>query len=278
MLYHIKDSNYPHIIIKEIKREEYEVVEEFSKFFRLYEGVTFAYANYWNSLNHYNEFMEYLKTSKNSLSLNKVQNQAIYPITSVIIFLNTFIDNTKNFNSTIKSTKIKSKIQELNKLESIKILRAVRNYAIHASIPVKGALRQINLMTDEEKYEFFIEKITLIDNKPNRNDLKNLKNLATNKIVLNHMIDEVTDNLESLSLKTLEEFLNFIPSDVKSIFYKYVRFYKTSDGSEYFANSFVKSEEDGKTNRGTSYITKETIYFDPGILELVVSQIHSNMD
>lgn len=277
MTYHLKDSHHSETVIKRIEKHEYELIKKFNESFNLYEGVFFAYSNYHNAKKDYVGFKNSLETINAGAFLDEIQRKAIYPITAVVVFLNTFLDNTKNFNSAIKSKKIETEIKKLNGIESIRILRAVRNYSIHASIPVKGTTRQINLMDNTEKYEFYIEKDIIIRNRPNSNDLKNLQKLKSNKIKLNYMIEEAADELEKLWIITFEEFIEYIPKEIKDILFKYVRFYKTKEGVQYFANVFIKSKIIGKSRKGTGFITEESVYFDSTILEAVVSQIYADI-
>lgn len=274
--YHIKDSHYPGTIIKEIEKFEYESIKNFSELFYLYEGVLFAFSNYHNAKLDYEGFEKSLETFNSKASLGEIQSMSIYPITTEIIFFNTFLDNTKNFNSTIKSKKIENKISELNKIEAIKILRAVRNYSIHASVPVKTTSVTRNLLDNTKKYKFYIEKEIIIKNSTNQRDLKNLRKFKSNKIILNNMIQEVSNELEKLNLVTFEEFIKIIPKEVKDILIKYVR--STETGEKYFANIFTKSKLISESKERKGFTTEESIYFDPKILHAMVSQIYPNMD
>lgn len=276
--YHIKDSDYPELIIKEIEKYEYESIKNFSELFYLYEGVLFAYSNYHNAKLDYEGFEKSLETFNSKASLGEIQRMSIYPITTEIIFLNTFLDNTKNFNSTIKSKKIQNKISELNKIEAIKILRAVRNYSIHASVPVKTTSVTINLLDHTKKYKFYIEKDIIIKNSTNQRDLENLRKLKSNQIILNIMVQEVSSELEKLYIVTFEEFIKNMPTEIKDILDKYVHFYKTETGEKYFANIFLKSKLISESRERKAFTTEESIYFDPLILQAIVNQIYPNMD
>lgn len=278
VLYHIKDSNYPNGIIKEIKKHEYEAIKKFSKLFYLYEGVFLAYSNYKNAKLDNDSFKKSLDTFNSNASLGEIQKMSVYPITTEIIFLNTFLDNTKNFNSIIKSKKIQKKIRELNKIEAINILRAVRNYSIHASVPVKATSRKIDLLDNTTEYEFYIDKDIIIKNKPNSNDLKNLAKLKSDKIVLNHMVQEVSDELEELHLINFEEFIKYISKEIKDILHNYIRFYTTETGEKYFANVFLKNKLINQSKEKKFFTMEESIYFDPEILQAIVSTIYQNMD
>ena len=106
VLYHIKDSDHPVTVIKEIEKDEQEAIKKFSELFSLYEGVSFAFSNYHNAKVDNERFKKSLETFNSKASLGEVQRMSVYPITTEIIFLNTFLDNTKNFGSIIKSKKI----------------------------------------------------------------------------------------------------------------------------------------------------------------------------
>lgn len=278
MLYKISDSNYPKNFIKEIEKEEYESIKYFSELFNLYEGVVFAFSNYNRAKSDNEGFKKSLETFNSDASLGEIQRMSVYPITTEIIFLNTFLDNTKNFNKIIKSKKIEDKIKELNRNEEIKILRAVRNYAIHASVPVKTTSKVINLLDNTEEYKFYIDKNIIMNNKPNKNDEENLKKFKSDKITLNHMIQEVRSELEKLHVINFEEFIRYIPEEIKEILYKYVRIYTKETGEEYFANIFSKNEVISESKGKRTLITEEAIYFDPKILKAIVGQIYPNRD
>lgn len=278
VLYHIKDSDHPGTAIKEIEKDEYKAIKKFSELFSLYEGVSYAFSNYHNAKVDNERFKKSLETFNSKASLGEVQRMSVYPITTEIIFLNTFLDNTKNFGSIIKSKKIHKKIRDLNKIEAINILRAVRNYSIHASVPVKTSSRTVNLLDNTTKYKFYIDKNIIIKNKPNSRDLENLKELKSDKIILNHMIQEVSNELEKLHLINFEELIECISKEIKDILYKYIRFYTTETGEQYFANIFSKDKLISESKERKSFKTDESIYFDPKILQAIVSQIYPDKD
>lgn len=272
MKYHIKDSRYPEVGIKQITEQEYTLIKDFESSFKIFEGVFYAYLNYLIARNHYRDFLLRIETMK-PLTLEAVQRGSVYPITSLVIFANTFIDNAKKFHKHIDSKELENQLYRKMDIDSVNILRAVRNYSIHSSIPVKGSTGKYDLLKETRKYEFYIKKSDLSKDIQNKWDRMTLSRFKPEKISFEPLLKEVESVLEGLYDLIIEEYVRCIPIDVKRVLYDHVRYYKTSDGREYFPSTFTKSTM-FNNNPIYGYESVDSVHLDSEILKVLVSKVN----
>ena len=271
MKYHIKDSRYPEAGIKQITETEYNLIKDFDSSFKIFEGVFYAYLNYLMARTHYDDFMVRIKTME-PLTLEAVQRGSVYPITSLVIFANTFIDNSKKFNKHINSKGLENYLYQKMDIDCITLLRIVRNYSIHSSIPVKGSTGTYNVLKGTRNYEFYIKKRDLSKDAKNKDRLT-LSRFKSDTISLEPLLKEAESVLEGLNDIILEEYVSWIPLDVKRILNEHVRYYKANDGREYFPSTFTKSRL-FNNNPSYGYEAIDSIHLDSETLKVLVSRIN----
>ncbi len=270
--YYTADGNQINHLLQEVSKQEYDLMKSFIDSFKAYEGVFFAFRNYERAKVDYQIFKDNLNTTYAYSTLEEIQWNAMYPITAAIIFLNTFLDNTKNFNSSLQSSKVKASLDELYLTEDIKILRVVRNYSMHASVPVKGTVKTIDLMNEISAYDFYIEKNIIVKSIANPRDIKCLDQFNSTTIKLNLMLESVSVQINKLAEVALQEFIEHIPVHTKIVLLK-----RTGSlllgGSQFFVNVFAKCKNVGTVADKNCYVSEETIYFNSDVLKAVRNQM-----
>lgn len=153
----------------------------------------------------------------------------------------------------------------------MKLVKALRDYSIHYSLPIKSTSMKFSPLDRTTSFNFFIEKNDLLRNKENKKNTNIIKDYPKERIIVNKLVERIHGDIERMGIMLLEEFAEEISKEVKGIFNKYINYYKSEEGKQYFPNAFVESEY---TNN--SYVTLKYLGMDRHLLEAIVSVMNNN--
>lgn len=111
----------------------------------------------------------------------------------------------------------------------------------------------------------------MLRNKENKKNTNIIKDYPKERIIVNKLVERIHGDIERMGIMLLEEFAEEISKEVKGIFNKYINYYKSEEGKQYFPNAFVESEY---TNN--SYVTLKYLGMDRHLLEAIVSVMNNN--
>lgn len=246
------------MVIKTITKEEYNVCRDFFLSYKLYENIQYSYLCAHDALKDFKDYVSYLEATEDGFDIRTVHKRGIYLITNLVLFFRLFVDNTKNYNKRFKTEEGKKYVHELEKNYNMKLLKALRDYAQHFSLPVTDTHIDIDIVKETKTINFTINKYELLKNTQNSKNVQTIKAYTDNEIIFNNLVDKWEDTLEKLFLFIIEDFVKKIPKNMKKIILENFGTYK-ENGKTYNINSFMIIEE----NRGP---IKEVLVMDEEII------------
>ena len=152
----------------ELKQCEFESYKQFVKNINgLKTSFSFELAN--KSVKQFKDFEKHINSKENKYDINEIHTTGLYHITSLVLFLRLFIDNSKVTQPRcLQSVNYSSKNREN---PSIKILKALRDYSQHYHLPVENTHRVYDIFNETMTTKFIITKSDLLKNKENKRNL-----------------------------------------------------------------------------------------------------------
>ena len=111
-------------------------------------------------MKQFKDFEKHINSKENKYDINEIHTTGLYHITSLVLFLRLFIDNSKSY-----STKVSSECKLFIKNRenpSIKILKALRDYSQHYHLPVENTHRVYDIFNETMTTKFIITKSDLL--------------------------------------------------------------------------------------------------------------------
>ncbi|MCT0026626.1 hypothetical protein [Lactococcus lactis] len=210
-----EDSSKPY---KYISKEKFDILKEFHKNFLL---INDSCENLNNSLFASQNLMKFINFEDydKKLSFKTDAPMIKYLTLSTILFSRIFIDNLRHLSRQIKSNEMEVIINEYDEKDEYKMMRALRNYSSHQSIPIYDLSFNGSFSKKESYYDIIINKKELLKSQDiNSRDKKYFQNLQEEKINLKTYFEELETLNEKLFVKILEEFSNNINSTDRSTF------------------------------------------------------------
>lgn len=271
MKYYAVDSRYPSMLVRRIEAKDYELIHEFEKRFKDFSGILSSFSNYKIAQRNFDNFKLSIESLSAKIDLDHIQRSSVYPITVLIILTVTFINNAIYCKNKLSSERLTRELASISNKINFKTIRALRNHAIHASIPIKRNRRIHDLLNNEIKYEFYVQKNDILLG-ANKTDRKVLEEIKCQNIVVEELFRETEHELEFLMITILEEFVKAIPIDEKQSLVRNLKNYIDKDGKQISINRLIKSET---VQHEKGITAKEYIHFDPVILEAIMSVIQN---
>lgn len=272
-LYYVvkENSSKPY---KHISKEEFDSLKEFHKKFLL---INNAYETFNNSLFASQNLIEFLNIEDydKKLSLKNDAPMIKYLTLSTILFSRIFTDNLRHLSREIKNNEMEVIINEYDEKDEYKMMRALRNYTSHKSVPIYDISFNSSFSKKESYYDIIINKNELLKNKDlNSRDKKYFQNLQEENTNLKIYFEELERLNEKLFVKILEEFSNNINSNDRSTFVECFdkRYEINSELIEIRPNVLAIEKYQGTFEKSNIYKTVEHYYFDRKTVECLLDK------
>ena len=279
--YIIFDKEHTHLP-KHIKKEKFDLLENFHATFIKFTNIVDCFVNFKLSKKKLLDFMEY--TCEHPIP----SLELIYPDINFLFFSNTlfgriFIDNTKSF---FKQTNIDGKelLKSFEKREEFKMMKLLRDFGQHFSIPINDLSVSTNFSTNTQNIDIFTSKIEVEKNKEtNTENKKFIETIKSDKVALMSYFYSWSSSIDELFDETLNEFYKLIPNEViislQKHFNSYIDNRKTT--IQILPNAIQKIEQLNKTfisEDGSRYsISKgfDVLRFQRNAIEYLLDKISS---
>lgn len=199
-------SNYNRNFLLKINEKEFEDFKQYNIFLKKYSNIFDCYLNYKNSEELITEYIKNID-DYDTHKLNNIYRDCKYLFMQNIMFGRIFIDNIKSYCKQEDRFDLKKEVLNFEKLDEIKMLKLLRDYGQHFSLPFS------NLTTS---YSLTQEKTTAIEPLISVSELrKNVTSNTQNKMYiksLNEAEISIVDYFEKWS-KSIDELLLKVKAD-----------------------------------------------------------------
>ena len=254
--------------LKDISKESYQVAEQFYEQYKLFESVIGAYKNCKFALRDYTLFYENITSNNTNIDLNIIHDEGVYLLTSNIILLRVFIDNVKKYISLSNLRSIKDPFYRIINTEQMKIIKVLRDYSAHFSLPIESTVRRFDLIKEKTSYNFYISKDKLLKNNENKSNTHVIKGYKNDKIYVNDLISKNCNNIDQIEQIIVEEFTKHLSEEIIEFLKKHISFYISDDNKSYFPNAFVKYKKEENY-----YLPDKHLGLSRELLEMLIATI-----
>lgn len=265
MKYYVYDKQKK-TVTEEITRVEYDILINFMKKYKYYENLYYSFLCSNDSIQDYKRLLVEINKKKLDSDINRVHKLGIYNITSMVLMLRLFIDNTKSYNKKTSSIEGEKAVFKLESLYEIKLLKALRDYTQHYSIPVTNTTMTFDLLKEEMNVNFTINKEELLENKENKKNIATLKTIATKEITFSDLVDLWEENTKELMESITRDFVRNIPDKPRKLLVEKFNPVE-SDNIVYHPDGLLVQE-------GKYRVTKEIKVFDSDLMFLIVNSLN----
>lgn len=267
-------------LIKTITKSEYELLKNFHPTFKKFENVFDCYFNFCLSKTKLEDFVNHTCKEK-ELDLETIYSESRFLFLTNILMGRLFIDNLKSFANQLNIVNLKKVIKEFEKLDEIKMMKLLRDFGQHYSLPFSNLKRSISFTTDADSIELLISKSELNRNsgKNSQND-KFLASINQEEISISEYFDKWCISLENLFLSAINEFLNITPKSVTNLFsFLFLPVFIPAESNKTFYPNAISEEEMINKNvpilptnqLGNLYRTIEVFRFKHEVVQLLLA-------
>ena len=206
--YFVSDCDYN--LLKQINEREFEDFKSYKKDLDKFSNLFDCYQNYRESkkfVKHYIENVDEYGTQ----NLNNVFRTCKYIFMQNIMFGRILIDNAKSYCNQLNRIELKRKILKLEDSDEFKMLKLLRDYGQHFSLPFSNVMIEYNFL-DERTSK--IEPLISVD-EMRRNKSKNkqnkifLQNIQDNEISIINYFEQWSIKLDELYVLIKQDFSSF---------------------------------------------------------------------
>lgn len=266
-------------LIKIITKSEYEILKSFHPAFKKFENVFDCYFNFGLSKTRLEDFVNYTYKER-ELDLETIYSESRFLFLTNILMGRLFIDNLKSFANQLNVANLKKVIKNFEKLDEIKMMKLLRDFGQHYSLPFSNLKRSISFTANTDSIELLISKSEL-----NRNSGKNLRNdkflasINQEEISVSEYFNKWCISIESLFLSAINEFLNITPKSVIDLLsFLFLPVFIPDESNKVFYPNAISEEEMINENvpipptnqLGNLYSTIETFFFKHEIVQLLL--------
>lgn len=248
-------------VLKELTYEEYKTCKKFFKKYKLLENLLNSLLCSNDAVREYRELIKQAEAEKLNANINKIHKLGIFHVTSMVLMLRLFIDNAKSYRKRIGYKESAQAINHIEQIDEIKLLKALRNYAQHFSIPISNTKIRFSLDEDKSKLDFTIKKDELLQNKEYQSNIDIINKYAKDEVYFNELVDIWEEENKKLFMSLLKDFATNIDFKMKDIFKKYIGVVEIN-GEIYNTNAFLLEE-------GKQKVTKEILVMDTMLVQLI---------
>ena len=212
--YHV--SNYDHNFLIEIEKQQYEDFKKYNTHLKKYANIFDCYQNYKNSEAMIEDYIRTIDAHDNQ-NLNDIYRNCKYLFMQNIMFGRVFIDNIKSYCKQLDRFDLKREISIFESLDDFKMLKLLRDFAQHFSLPFSNLKTHYSPMQEKTiGIEPFISTYELNQNKNgNKQNKEYLKTLKEDEISIVMYFEKWSDAIDELFLKVKDDFLLLTDSQMK---------------------------------------------------------------
>ncbi|EMB73121.1 TPA: hypothetical protein ACPQXX_001378 [Streptococcus mutans] len=267
-------------LIKSITKSEYEILKKFHPIFKKFENVFDCYFNFGLSRTRLEDFVDHTYKER-ELDLETIYSESRFLFLTNILMGRLFIDNLKSFANQLNVANLKKVIKDFEKLDEIKMMKLLRDFGQHYSLPFSNLKRSISITANTDVIELLISKSELNRNsgKNSRND-KFLSSINQEEISISEYFNKWCTSMENLFHSVINEFLNITPKSVMDLFsFLFSPIFIPAQGNKTFYPNAISEEEVISKNvpipptnqLGNFYKTIEVFRFKHEIVQLLLA-------
>ncbi|VHF77045.1 Uncharacterised protein [Streptococcus pyogenes] len=150
-------------LIHRITQQEYSTLKRFNDDFIKFSNVVDCYNNFLRSRLMIEEYVSVVET--HSGDMEKIYSELKFLMLTNILLGRLFFDNCKSFTLQLKLMELKEQIKKYEQNNEIKVLKILRDFGQHFSIPVDNLQLQTDLIREKTSVEIYVSKSELERNK-----------------------------------------------------------------------------------------------------------------
>lgn len=154
--------------------------------------------------------------------MEKIYSELKFLMLTNILLGRLFFDNCKSFTLQLKLMELKEQIKKYEQNNEIKVLKILRDFGQHFSIPVDNLQLQTDLIRDKTSVEIYVSKSELERNKgANKQNDKFISKMIEGEIALLDSFKKWSLVIDQVFLKLKRVFYQQIPLEIKNLLEKY---------------------------------------------------------
>ncbi len=207
-------------LIHRITQQEYSTLKRFNDDFIKFSNVVDCYNNFLRSRLMIEEYVSVVET--HSGDMEKIYSELKFLLLTNILLGRLFFDNCKSFTLQLKLMELKEQIKKYEQNNEIKVLKILRDFGQHFSIPVDNLQLQIDLIREKTSVEIYVSKSELERNKgANKQNDKFISKMIEGEIALLDSFKKWSLVIDQVFLKLKRVFYQQIPLEIKNLLEKY---------------------------------------------------------
>lgn len=212
--YHVMNYNQNSLI--KIEKKQFEDFKQYNIKLKKYANIFDCYQNYKNSEVMINDYISRIDDYDNK-NLNDIYRDCKYLFTQNIMFGRVFIDNIKSYCKQLGRSDLKREISTFEGLDEFKMMKLLRDYAQHFSLPFSNLRRQYDLIKEKTIVVTpLISTSELSRNEHgNKQNTEYLKSLKEDEISIMVYFEKWSVTIEKLLLRVKDDFLLLTDSHLK---------------------------------------------------------------
>lgn len=207
-------------LIHRITQQEYSTLKRFNDDFIKFSNVVDCYNNFLRSRLMIEEYVSVVET--HSGDMEKIYSELKFLMLTNILLGRLFFDNCKSFTLQLKLMELKEQIEKYEQNREIKVLKILRDFGQHFSIPVDNLQLQTDLNRDKTSVEIYVSKSELERNKgANKQNDKFISKMNEGEIALLDSFKKWSLVIDQVFLELKRVFYQQIPLEIKNLLEKY---------------------------------------------------------
>ncbi|EPX16856.1 hypothetical protein SAG0169_09545 [Streptococcus agalactiae LDS 610] len=207
-------------LIHRITQQEYSTLKRFNDDFIKFSNVVDCYNNFLRSRLMIEEYVSVVET--HSGDMEKIYSELKFLMLTNILLGRLFFDNCKSFTLQLKLMELKEQIKKYEQNNEIKVLKILRDFGQHFSIPVDNLQLQTDLIREKTSVEIYVSKSELERNKgANKQNDKFISKMIEGEIALLDSFKKWSLVIDQVFFKLKRVFYQQIPLEIKNLLEKY---------------------------------------------------------
>ena len=207
-------------LIHRITQQEYSTLKRFNDDFIKFSNVVDCYNNFLRSRLMIEEYVSVVET--HSGDMEKIYSELKFLMLTNILLGRLFFDNCKSFTLQLKLMELNEQIKKYEQNKEIKVLKILRDFGQHFSIPVDNLQLQTDIIRDKTSVEIYVSKSELERNKgANKQNDTFISEMIEGEIALLDSFKKWSLVIDQVFLKLKRVFYQQIPLEIKNLLEKY---------------------------------------------------------
>lgn len=209
-------SNYDRHLLLQIDEKEFKDFKQYNDLLKKYTNVFDCYRNYKKSEVLIKEYIEGIDNYEKD-KFHEIYRDCKYLFMQNIMFGRVFIDNIKSYCNQQERFELKKEVVNFEDLDELKMLKLLRDYGQHFSLPFSNLTRSYSVM--QEKTTAIKPLISVSGLRKNEtSNTQNkiyLKNLSEGEISIVNYFEKWSKAIDGLLLKVKADFLLLTDLNIK---------------------------------------------------------------